>query len=262
MANYIDKEVLCEGYTHINSDLASDPTKLAELKRTLTDFFNERAKFLLGQDVEIRVEFEDGSLKTRISAIGAAGVILAGAISQYGGFRDGISLLAKDATTLAQSANLELLFRTRAAHCDRINVESRKGVFGRVESLIRELDGIVEKLRLSKLPTNQKAAASFDSIVDELLEWDRKSDKLFEKFDSPHTTGCVSTGLAEELEKIPETVSWAEDLLQDSLRTQTLNADPQAAAQVFAVAERYKRVIQALRKKMLDRVKQESTKLG
>lgn len=130
MANYIKAEILAEAYTHLEIDLFEDKAKLESLKRELTSFFQERASFLFGTDVEIKVEFEEGSLKTKIIAIGSAAATLTAVVGAYGDFRQSVTQLASDATSLAQSANMEVIFRTKTPHCDRLRIEKRKGVFG------------------------------------------------------------------------------------------------------------------------------------
>ena len=97
MANYINSEILAEAYTHLEIDLYEDKVKLATLKQELTTFFHERASFLFGTDVEIKIEFEEGSLKTKIIAIGSAAATIVGVLGSYGDFRQSVNQLANDA---------------------------------------------------------------------------------------------------------------------------------------------------------------------
>lgn len=258
MANYIHAEILCEAYTHLDIDIFDDKEALAELKNKLLPFFSERAKFLLGNDVEVKIEFEEGSLKTRLMVIGSAGAILlsnlSAGMSAYGSFRQGVEQLSKDSTTLAQSANLEVLFRTKTAYCDRVRVEKRKGVFGRVDELLSQLDGIKIDLSGEKLPTNEKALGTIDKAITNLVGWNDKAGNLFEKLDSDVTKGCISAGLAEELEKLPETLAWVVELETRSFRMQVANSDPAFAGKIASTAARYKATIAAIRRQMLARV--------
>lgn len=259
MANYIKGEVkgevLCEGYTYFDIDHLGDQEK-AELKQNLIAFMSERASFMLGSDVSIDVEFEDGSLKTWVKIIGFAGTILTSSIAGYPTFRDGVKVLTRDVTTLAQSANLEMIFRTKAAYCERISVESRKGVFGRVDALLSELDSVQRSIQDTRLPTHAKALDHFRSVTDELVEWNRKVEKLFTKFTTHETAACVSAGLLEEFERFPTEPPWKESLNGNGIRNHALSADPQLQADVHAAVTRFERLVASIKKLMTDRVQQ------
>lgn len=253
MANYIKSEILAEAYTHLEIDLFEDKVKLEALKQELTKFFQERASFLFGTEVEIRVEFEEGSLKTKIIAIGSAAATLLTVATAYGDFRQSITQLANDATSLAQSANMEVIFRTKTPHCDRLRIEKRKGVFGRVASLLNELESFATKLSESKLPTNHVRLHNANSITDSLLAWETSAEKLFSKFEDSETTACVAEGLLAEVKKLPKQVPWHGELTQSSIRNQVIDADSAFAGEVAAAATRYSATLKSVEKKLKDR---------
>ncbi|EGD03911.1 hypothetical protein B1M_14127 [Burkholderia sp. TJI49] len=256
LANYIDEEILCEAYTHLEIDIFQDKAKLAKLKHELAAFMEERAKFFfLGDDVRVKVEFEEGSLKTRVIVLGAAASTLVAGISAYGSFRSGVDQISKDATMLAQSANQELIFRTRTAYCDRISIEKRKGVFGRVDALLGELDAVRLIVADPKLPTRSIDLREFNGASDKLVEWDSKADKLFGKLSAAETQGCIAAGLLEELERFPDAAPWEADLRKRSFRATLVESDPKRAADLAAAAAKYAAVIRSLRSKMEARVK-------
>lgn len=258
MANYLKTEVLCEAYTHLESDIFDDKAALAALKNQLLPFFTDRAKFLMGEDIEIRIEFESGSLKTKLTVLGSAGALLLSTINgiaAYSDFRQGIEQLANDATTLAQSANLEVLFRTKTAYCDRVRIEKRKGVFGRVNDLLAQLDNIKADLSIDKLPSTAKALGQVDKNLTRLIDWNTTTDHLFEKLDSDTTKGCIAAGLLEELEKLPDEPEWAPQLETRGFRQDVIAADPEHAANLAGTAARFKTTVALLRKQMLQRVK-------
>lgn len=254
MTHYINEEILCEAYTKLDIDIFHDKEKLAGLKRDLMSFFGERAKFYLGEGVKIEIEFEEGSLITKLKVIGGAVAILAGAIDAYGSFRQGVSQISEDATTLAQSANLEVVFRTKAAYCNRIDAERRKGIFGRVNDFIRRLDGAHTKVIESKLPTNMISLKTFNSATDDLISWDTASDKLFGKLTDEPTIACISAGLLEELEKLPEQAPWSEELKGTSFRATIANGDPKLAGLIAAAETRYSVSLREIKKSMQQRV--------
>lgn len=254
MTNYINEEILCEAYTKLDLDIFHDKAKLADLEKYLNNFFEERAKFFLGEDIKIKIEFEEGSLITKLKVIGGAVVLLGTAISNYGSFRSGVSQIAEDATLLAQSANLEVIFRTKAAYCDRIDSERRKGIFGRVDDLIKKLDAAHLRISTSKLPTNTNAVKAFNSATDELINWDKSSDRFFSKLTDEPTKGCLSAGLLEELERLPENAPWSDELKKKSFRATIATADPKLAGEIAGAEAKYAALIKEIKNSMRKRV--------
>lgn len=258
MANYLKTEVLCEAYSHLESDIFHDKVALEALKAHLLPFFTDRAKFLLGENVEINIEFEEGSLITKLKVLGSAGTLLLGlatGVSNYGGFRQGVEQLSNDAAVLAQSANLEVLFRTKTTYCNRVRIEKRKGVFGRINDLLAKLDQIKVDLSTEQVPTTPKALGQIDKSLTHLIEWNATVTNLFAKLDSDTTKACVSAGLLEELEKLPDDPLWASQLGTRSFRTDAISANPEHAANLAATAARFRTTVKILRNQMLDRVK-------
>lgn len=254
MANYIKSEVLAEAYTHLEIELFEDKVKLEALRQELTSFFHERASFIFGGDVKITVVFEEGSLRTKVIATGKAALIIGGAIGAYGGFRESVASLANDAVALAQSANMEVIFRTKTPHCDRLRIEKRKGVFGRVSSLLTDLDSLAKELEESTFPTTVTKLRQVNGVVDRLLTWDSNADKLFAKFESSETDACVSEGLLAEVKKLPRQFSWHQELLAPSFRTQMATAETNYLGQVAASNARYAASLKSIEKKLKDRM--------
>jgi hypothetical protein len=254
MTNYINEEILCEAYTKLNIDIFHDKEKLADLEKYLINFFSERAQFYLGENATIKIEFEEGSLITKLKVIGGAVTLLASAITAYGSFREGVVRIAEDSTVLAQSANLEVVFRTKAAYCNRIDAERRKGIFGRVDDLIKKLDSANAKVTQSKLPSNTNSLKNFNTAIDDFISWDKSSDKFFSKLNDNPTIACISAGLLEELEKIPEKAPWSDDLNGNSFRSTLLKADPNLAGQIAGTAARYSASIKEIKNSMRQRV--------
>ena len=256
MANYIKKEILSEAYTHLDIKLFNDKEKLETLRKDLTSFFKERASFIFETEVDILIEFEDGSLKTRVIAIGSAAAVIANVVSAYPSFKEGVTQLANDAAVIAQSANFEVIFRTKTPYCDRLRVEKRKGVFGRVQALLIELESIATDIENSKLPSGKKAIAATDNIIDSLLQWDEKVDVLFEKFEDSNTEACIAEGLKKEFDQLPSDFPWQKEITQSNLKSQIVDSDPQASIAITGLSTRYKATKFALQKKLIQRYKQ------
>jgi hypothetical protein len=254
MANYIKSEVLAEAYTHLDIELFEDKAKLEVLRKELSNFFHERASFMFGGDVDIAVVFEEGSLRTKIIATGKVALIIGGAIGAYGGFRESVVSLANDAVALAQAANMEVIFRTKTPHCDRLRIEKRKGVFGRVASLLSELDAVAKEVEESQLPATPIKLKRVNETVDRLLTWDASVDKLFSKFEGPETEACVSEGLLTEVNKLHRNLPWHRELQQPTFRAQIATSEPTHAGQLAAASARYSATVKAIEKKLKARM--------
>lgn len=261
MANYIKNEILCEAYSHLDVQIAHDPIALAELKEEMSNFFMQRAKFLFGEDVTVAIEFEQGSLVTKLKVLGNASLILIAAINGYGTFRQSVEYLAKDSTLLAQSANLEMVFRTRATFCDRVRIEKRRGVFGRIDELLSELDSIRRTVEEQAMPRSAVALTNFEKgTTDRVLDWNERVGKLFSKLDHDETKACVAAGMLEELERFPSTLPWTRELNNNSFKTSLVTTDPKLVGLLEGAAVRFNRTVIAIRKDYETTVKQYAPK--
>lgn len=251
MANYIDKEILAEAYTHLDIDTFHDKERLAKLEKELKAFFSERASFIFETDVEIVIEFEEGSLKTRVIALGSAAAIIGTVICNYPSFKDGIKSLSNDAASIAQAANIEVIFRTKTPYCDRLRIEKRRGVFGRVESLLVELESIREDFESSKMPTTRRAIDEVEKTNSRLIEWDERFEKVLSKLDAGDTQACIADGLRKELLQFPAKLPWQDELSSGSLNSKMVSSDPKVNAGAHGAIARYA----AIRKNSLARLK-------
>jgi len=254
MTNYINTEILCEAYSKLDIDIFHDKKKLKELEQQLVSFFSERAKFSFGEDVRIEVEFEEGSLITKLKVIGGAVMALTTAVASYGSFRDGVTQIASDATMLAHSANYEVIFRTKTAYCARMDAERRKGIFGRVQELLDSLDAVHIGLAASDIPKNAAALAAFEKNTDALLAWEQRSDKFFRKISDEPTIGCIAAGLLEELEKLPEEPKWQSQIENGTFRAAVATNTSSKAGNVAAAAARMTEVVKSVKKGMRNRL--------
>ena len=259
MANYINQEILCEAYTHFSVEDYPSESERAKLRKELLAFFTERAQFLFGESVQVIVEFEEGSLKTKLKVLGSAAIVVGALVNSYGSFRQGVDQIAKDSQMLAQSGVLEIAFRTKTAYCDRINVERRRGVFGRANERILDLDSIKRRISETDLPPDKGRLKRFTSVIDYLSAWDAKTDALFSKLENYETKACISAGFLEEMDKVLDQLEWAPLLTGKSIRSQALQLDARLYGVVVGEHERYKTTVAAMKKKMLVRVQQYET---
>lgn len=254
VANYIRRDVLAEAYTHLEVDIFNDKSKLNNLELELKEFFGVRASFIFGTEVEVRVEFEEGSLKTKVIAYASAAAVLLSPVVDYSSFRESVAQMAADAAALAQMANIEVVFRTKAPRCDRIRIEKRRGVFGRVDAFLTELDSISNELSGTTLPTKKSEIKILDAGVDKLIALNERMDSLFEKLESDETIACISAGLLEEVKKLPRTFGWESEMKQSSMRAQILDSDTALSVAASGTAARYAAAIKQIEKNLENRL--------
>ncbi|WP_146093094.1 hypothetical protein [Xanthomonas arboricola] len=255
MANYIKRDVIAEAYTHLEVNIFDDKSQLSRLEKELKEFFGVRASFIFGTEVDVRVEFEEGSLKTKVIAYASAAAVLLGPVANYSSFRESVAQMAADAAALAQMANIEVVFRTKTPRCDRIRIEKRRGVFGRVDSFLSELDSIGNELSGTSLPTKKAEIKSLDASIDNLINLNNKIDILFEKLESDETIACISAGLLKEFKKLPRTFGWEREMKRNSsIRAQILNSDPALSAAASGTAARYVAAVKQIEKNLENRL--------
>lgn len=136
MADYINKNILCQAYIHIDPvpEGLDEEALSAEIKK----FLSARASFFLYEEVETDVELREGSLKIYATILGG----LYFGISQYGSFRSGIDYLAADAKRVSEYAVSEGLFLTKSRHGSTIRTEARLGVSGSLKKIADDIDSI------------------------------------------------------------------------------------------------------------------------
>lgn len=243
MANYIDRELLCEAYTHLDIENYSGIEERQRLEAELRDFIQPRAQFIFGEEVDLRFEFEEGSLKTKIAVLGSVATLIA----SYGDFRQGADQLSRDAVVLAQAANLEVIFKTRTNLCDRIRIEKRSGVFGRISELLRAAETIRDNAGHHRFPNTERDLYEVNVNIDALNAWYTDAEKLIHKLETDETRACVAAGLLEELERFPMQLPWYAEAHKDSFRARMLQEDVDLAARVDALAAHYARLLELIK---------------
>jgi hypothetical protein len=138
IADYIDKNILCQAYIHVELPEGTTRERLDEIKKHLEEFATSRGKFFVYPDVDVSVEFREGSLKAYISI---AGFIVV-AISGYGGLRGGIDYLHTDIKRLADSLVSESLFMAKSKHQNIVRTEARTGIIGSLKVLVDDMNNL------------------------------------------------------------------------------------------------------------------------
>jgi hypothetical protein len=120
MADYIDKNILLQAYVHIEVPGNLTSRRLEELRTELTRFAEARGRFFIYPEVEVELEFKEGTLKSYLTIAG----MLYAAIAAYGSFRSGVDYLYTDIKRLSDTLVAESLFVTKAKHNHIIRTES------------------------------------------------------------------------------------------------------------------------------------------
>ncbi|HHF3203162.1 hypothetical protein [Vibrio alginolyticus] len=99
MADYINKNILSQAYIHVEPAGIETEEQLEAFKESIRAFALSRTEFFLSEGLDINIEFEERSIKTRVTVIGTLMLLLQG-ISSYKDFREGLQLLYSDSKWL------------------------------------------------------------------------------------------------------------------------------------------------------------------
>jgi hypothetical protein len=190
MANYINKDILCQAYIHIDP-VPIDGAELEQFKTTINDFLSARGKFFIYEEVDADVELKDGSLRVYATILGSLYL----GISQYGSFRSGVDYLASDVKRLSESIVSESLFQSKSRHDNIIRAEARIGVAGSLKQLVDEIDFISSRI-------GHDTPRSLSKRLERLSE---NLQKLINNLNDPEDIPFIKTNIeAIVVEKIQE----------------------------------------------------------
>jgi len=195
VANYINKNILSQAYIHVEPKGIETEEELEAFKIKLTEFAKSRTDFFLGDNLDINVEFEDGSIKARITIMGTIFILLNG-ISNYKNFREGLQLLHSDAKWLSDAIISESLFETKAKHHDVIRVEARTGIIGSIHKILNQLERIKSGTNGSMLATD---------IVNKIDDVEKDIHKLIDNINDQKDKVLVTSEAIEIISNLPET---------------------------------------------------------
>ena len=194
MADYINKNILSQAYIHVEPTELETEEQLIEFKKHITEFARSRTDFYLHPDVSIEIEFEEGSLKARITVMGTIFLLIQG-VSNYPDFREGVSLIYNDSKRLAEYMVSEAQFFAGSKHQDVIRLEARTGVVGSLHKVILQLEQIKRGAGGSILAKDlaSKINKAQDDIEDLIGNLQEQSD-----------IDLVKSGLSDLVKEIPE----------------------------------------------------------
>lgn len=191
MANYIDQNIICQAYIHVEPVNLPDEA-LEGYREYVKEFVEARGKFFLYPDVEIDVELKEGSLKSYATVLGTISALYAG-IAQYPDFRSGVSLMYEDCKRLSESIVSESLFMARARNNEVIRVEARTGVVGSLKKAVSDIDAIAKQ---NGEISPKEMARRLEDVRDDIL-------KLSDNLHSAEDKKLVAGELAKLLQETP-----------------------------------------------------------
>lgn len=195
MADYINKNILSQAYIHIEPEMLESKEDFERFKKRIETFARTRTSFFLSPDVQVEVEFETGSLKTKITVMGTVLILMQG-IANYKNFREGIQLLYSDTKRLSEYIISESLFETGTKHNNIIHLEARAGVVGSIQKAINQLDRIKRGAEGTMLASD---------IVDKIKEAKTEINKLLHNISDNNDRRFVNTGLLDLANELPDT---------------------------------------------------------
>lgn len=194
MADYINKNILSQAYIHVEPRNLETAERLAEFNKHIAAFARSRSNFYLYPEVSIEIEFEEGSLKTRITIFGTLALLMQG-ISNYPDFREGVSLLYSDSKRLAEYIVSEVQFYSKSKHEDVIQLEARTGVVGSLHKVISLID---------QIKTGAGGTILAKDLVLKLEKVHEEIETLINNLKDPNDINLVRNGFSGMVREIPE----------------------------------------------------------
>lgn len=138
MKNQLDiyKYKISETYIKFNFEY-SEINKLKIKEAILSQIKLTSIESLKDKEYRISIEFEKGSIKTRISVWATALYI---GIGQYGSFRSGIRDIISDTRLFSEEVISKIDSNANISQNDIIRTEKRSGLLGRIKEIYRRID--------------------------------------------------------------------------------------------------------------------------
>ena len=182
LADYINKNIISQAYLHVEPTAFNSEQDLELFKKELLEFVKTRVAFFLSPELQIEIDFEDGSLKTRVTVLGTVGLLFHG-ICNYSDFREGIQLLYNDSKRVTEYIISHATFHAGSRQENVIRLEARLGILGSIQKVLNQLDSIKRgtKGAMTAIEINKKiddAIIELDKLLDNVND---ENDRLFIK---------------------------------------------------------------------------------
>lgn len=207
MADYINKNILSRAYIHVEPTELETEEQLAEFKKHIKEFARSRTNFYLHPDVSIEIEFEEGSLKARITVMGTIFLLMQG-VANYPDFREGVRLIYNDSKRLEEYIVYEAQFFAGSKHQDVIRLEARTGVVGSLHKVI---------LQIEQIRRGAGGSISAADLVSKINKAQDDIEELIGNIQDQKDINLIKTGLYTLVNEIPENPKPPKDKTNTSL---------------------------------------------
>lgn len=206
---------LAQAYIHLRPYWAS-PQKIRALGRAAEKIAIEKAGEIYGPDVIVQIELEEGSLRTRITVLGAIALASYGAVANYKGFKESVIELCDDARDFAVDVCKPFVRKAGVSEEEVYRFERRLKTPGKLYRLNKHLERLQRSVSdLSANALNKelaKARAELRDIEGDLTQAD-----------------AIQLEKALNLERLPPSSHWPEPEPQKVV----IARDEEAQAQLF-----------------------------
>ena len=159
--------------TYFNFKVDASRYELEAVYEYLSFIGNKYAVQIYGQEVDIQVRIEEGSLKAWVTAAG----IIYGTISGYGSFRSGIEHLTEDARSFGKIVSARFIEDSGIEKEKIYRVEKRLGIPGKINRLLTRIEELEQADYSNQLVRDELKAihSQVKRIIDDLdSDQDRK----------------------------------------------------------------------------------------
>lgn len=167
MANYINNNILCQSYIHVEPEEISQEN-IEKLKVHLKIFTKQRADFFLYPETEVDIKDKEGSLILYITICGTVSMLYK-FVKDYPTFREGVIAMYDDAKMLAENINTESLFATKSKHKQVKRIEARTGIIGSIRTIISFFDTVIARADSTKVTNLTKELILAEKSITRLL---------------------------------------------------------------------------------------------
>jgi hypothetical protein len=191
MADYIDKNILCEAYIHIEPEewlTQSQDQYLTELK----SFATSRGRFFLYDDIELDLSHKEGTLTVYVTILGTIGALYKG-VGKYPKFREGAVAIYDDVKRFAEMVISEGLFGAKARRDQIVRLEARTGVVGSLRHIVSLLDSV----------RREDGSSGIRGMTSRLKAAEEAAYELISNLNSEEDREFIRTGLEQLAEQLP-----------------------------------------------------------
>ncbi len=192
MANYINGNMLCQAYIHVEPDEITQELT-TQLQNHLESFVKTRVDFFLYSETDINIELQEGSIKLRITVFGTM-MALFSAVANYPEFRSGAISMYDDVKRLSEYVISESVFSTKAKHHQIIRVEARTGVIGSTRKIISKLDMV----------NNNNGKVMADTLTKYINQSGENIEILLNRVKTEEDKNFIKNGFQEIISELPK----------------------------------------------------------